>query len=60
MPALSVVRIGVPVFFPAGTDPAEIVEDMPGGINKTADFYTLAGITIRDGIWSQTARTISA
>ena len=33
---------------------------MPGGINKTADFYTLAGITIRDGIWSQTARTISA
>lgn len=34
--------------------------DMPGGINKTADFYTLAGITIRDGIWNQTARTISA
>lgn len=34
--------------------------DMPGGINKTADFYTLAGITIRDGTWNQTARTISA
>ena len=33
MPAFPVVRIGVPVFFPAGTDPAEIVEDMPGVIN---------------------------
>lgn len=34
--------------------------DMPGGISKTADFYTLSRITIRDGIWNQTARIISA
>lgn len=27
--------------------------DMPGGINKTADFATLAGITMRDGVWSR-------
>lgn len=34
--------------------------DMPGGINKTADFATLAGITMRDGVWSQTGRSITA
>ena len=34
--------------------------DMPGGINRTADFATLAGITIRDGIWSATNRSITA
>ena len=34
--------------------------DMPGGINKTADFATLAGIAMRDGVWSQTGRSITA
>lgn len=34
--------------------------DMPGGINSTADFSTLSGITIRDGVWNQTARSITA
>ena len=34
--------------------------DMPGGINKTADFATLAGITMRDVVWSQTGRSITA
>ena len=34
--------------------------DMPGGINRTADFATLSGITIRDGIWSATGRSITA
>lgn len=34
--------------------------DMPGGINKTADFATLAGITIRDGLWNKDARSITA
>lgn len=34
--------------------------DMPGGINKTADLYTLSGIIIRDGIWNQSSRSISA
>lgn len=34
--------------------------DMPGGINRTADFLNLTGIVIRDGIWSQTSRSITA
>lgn len=34
--------------------------DMPGGISCTADFATLSDITIRDGIWSATARSITA
>lgn len=34
--------------------------DMPGGINSTANLATLAGITIRDGLWNQNARTITA
>lgn len=34
--------------------------DMPGGINETADFATLAGITMRDGVWRQTGRSITA
>ena len=34
--------------------------DMLGGISKTADFATLSGITLRDGVWSQTGRSITA
>lgn len=34
--------------------------DMPGGINSTADFSTLSGITIRDGVWNQGSRSITA
>lgn len=34
--------------------------DMPGGINSTADFSTLSGITVRDGLWNKDARTLTA
>lgn len=34
--------------------------DMPGGVNRTADFATGAGLTIRDGVLNIVARTVTA
>lgn len=34
--------------------------DMPGGVNRTADFGTGTGLTIRDGVLNIVARTVTA